>query len=188
MAAYEYAALDTRGRQQKGLIEGDTPRQVRQLLRDRGLTPLDIHEVSDRKSRGGPATGASTTMPRSRSARRFSGDNTAPPPVAMTILGRCEHASSTWRSLLRNPCSPSISKITGMRTPQRASSSWSRSINSRCSVLARPRPTVVLPEPIMPTRKMGWPVAHAGEPDWAIRSAAVASAGWCRSVITPLSH
>ncbi len=73
MAAYEYAALDTRGRQQKGLIEGDTPRQVRQLLRDRGLTPLDIHEVSDRKSRGGPATGASTTMPRSRRSGGLSG-------------------------------------------------------------------------------------------------------------------
>ena len=37
MSAYEYTALDTRGRQVKGLIEGDTQRQVRQLLRERRL-------------------------------------------------------------------------------------------------------------------------------------------------------
>ncbi|TAM10151.1 MAG: type II secretion system protein GspF [Nevskiaceae bacterium] len=47
MAAYEYTALDARGKSAKGLIEGDTPRQVRQLLRERGLTPLAIREVAD---------------------------------------------------------------------------------------------------------------------------------------------
>ena len=50
MSAYEFTALDGKGRNSKGLIEGDTPRQVRQLLRDRGLTPLDVREVSDRKA------------------------------------------------------------------------------------------------------------------------------------------
>jgi general secretion pathway protein F len=53
MSAYEFTALDGKGRNSKGLIEGDTPRQVRQLLRDRGLTPLDVREVSDRKARAG---------------------------------------------------------------------------------------------------------------------------------------
>jgi len=70
MAAYEYSALDPRGRQQKGLIEGDTPRQVRQLLRDRGLTPLDIHEVSERKVRGKNASG---TAPRTKRSGGLSG-------------------------------------------------------------------------------------------------------------------
>lgn len=51
MSAYEYTALDARGRQVKGLIEGDTQRQVRQLLRERSLTPLDIKEVADKASR-----------------------------------------------------------------------------------------------------------------------------------------
>lgn len=50
MSAYEYSALDARGRQQKGLIEGDTQRQVRQTLRERGLTPLEIKEVSERRA------------------------------------------------------------------------------------------------------------------------------------------
>jgi len=55
MAAFEYSALDPRGRQVRGLIEGDTPRQARQLLRDRGLSPLDINEVAER---AGSVTGS----------------------------------------------------------------------------------------------------------------------------------
>ena len=57
MSAYEFTALDAKGRNSKGLIEGDTPRQVRQLLRDRGLTPLDVREVSDRKAQRSAAAG-----------------------------------------------------------------------------------------------------------------------------------
>ncbi|HUR40252.1 MAG TPA: type II secretion system inner membrane protein GspF [Verrucomicrobiae bacterium] len=51
MPAYEFTALDSRGRQEKGLLEGDTPRQVRGMLRDRGLTPLDVHEVAEQATR-----------------------------------------------------------------------------------------------------------------------------------------
>lgn len=51
MAAFEYTVLDARGKQTKGLIEGDTPRQARQLLRDRGLAPLEIIEVAENKLR-----------------------------------------------------------------------------------------------------------------------------------------
>ncbi|HSW13102.1 MAG TPA: type II secretion system inner membrane protein GspF [Solimonas sp.] len=50
MAAFEYSALDARGRQVKGLIEGDTARQARQLLRDRGLSPTEISEVAERQA------------------------------------------------------------------------------------------------------------------------------------------
>ncbi len=52
MAAYEYSALDAKGRQTKGLIEGDTPRHARQLLRERGLSPLDVREVAESKQSG----------------------------------------------------------------------------------------------------------------------------------------
>ena len=37
MAAFEYQAVDSRGKTKKGVIEGDTPRQVRGLLRDHQL-------------------------------------------------------------------------------------------------------------------------------------------------------
>src|SRR5579862_2225232 len=46
MGAFEYVALDTSGKERKGLIEGDTPKHVRQLLRDKQLLPMDIQETA----------------------------------------------------------------------------------------------------------------------------------------------
>ncbi len=48
MGAFEYVAVDPRGRERKGVLEGDTPRHVRQLLRERELIPLEVSEVSSR--------------------------------------------------------------------------------------------------------------------------------------------
>lgn len=42
MAAFEYQALNRRGGQEKGVLEADSVRQVRQLLRDQDLTPLEV--------------------------------------------------------------------------------------------------------------------------------------------------
>jgi len=47
MPAFEYIALDGRGKQQKGVLEGDTARQIRQQLRDRQFTPLEVVEIRD---------------------------------------------------------------------------------------------------------------------------------------------
>ncbi len=61
MAAFEYAALDAKGRTRKGVLEGDTPRHIRQQLRERGLTPLQIEEVvkaGKRRRRSGTRVGA----------------------------------------------------------------------------------------------------------------------------------
>ena len=46
MAAYSYSALDHRGRQKRGTLEGDSPRQIRQLLREQGFTPVSV-ELSE---------------------------------------------------------------------------------------------------------------------------------------------
>ena len=60
MAAFEYVALDAKGRERKGVAEGDTARQVRQLLRDKGLMPLQIEAaVSQAKKSGGEKTASS---------------------------------------------------------------------------------------------------------------------------------
>ena len=47
MAAFEYVALDIKGRQKKGVLEGDTARQIRQQLREKDLTPLDVNHIGD---------------------------------------------------------------------------------------------------------------------------------------------
>jgi len=52
MAAFEYVALDPRGRQQKGLIEADSPRQARQLLRDKQWSPLEVKQARSREDSG----------------------------------------------------------------------------------------------------------------------------------------
>src|SRR5579872_1286237 len=51
MGAFEYTALDTGGRERKGVLEGDTPRHIRQLLRERQLLPVTVSEVAQREAR-----------------------------------------------------------------------------------------------------------------------------------------
>ena len=49
MGAFEYTALDASGREKKGLIEGDTAKHVRQLLRERQLLPVDVREAAQKE-------------------------------------------------------------------------------------------------------------------------------------------
>ena len=46
MAAYEFIALDARGRRQKGVLEADSVRQIRQQLRDRGWAPVSVEATA----------------------------------------------------------------------------------------------------------------------------------------------
>ena len=52
MGAFEYVAVDGTGRERKGVIEGDTPKHVRQLLREQGLLPVAVDEVVEQKDSG----------------------------------------------------------------------------------------------------------------------------------------
>lgn len=47
MAAFSYQAIDTNGKKIKGVLEGDSARQVRQILREKGLRPLEVDSSSD---------------------------------------------------------------------------------------------------------------------------------------------
>jgi len=49
MGAYQYVAVDGRGKEHRGVLEGDTPRHVRQLLRERRLLPVEVAEVEARE-------------------------------------------------------------------------------------------------------------------------------------------
>ncbi|MBR9729347.1 type II secretion system inner membrane protein GspF [Shewanella intestini] len=50
MAAFEYKALDKKGKQTKGAVEADTARHARSQLRDQGLMPIEIHQVNDKEA------------------------------------------------------------------------------------------------------------------------------------------
>jgi general secretion pathway protein F len=63
MAAFEFQALDPAGKAQRGVLEGDTARQVRAKLRERGWIPVEVAEVAERE--------------RKRSRTRFGGGASA---------------------------------------------------------------------------------------------------------------
>src|SRR3569832_996284 len=52
MGAYDYTALDCGCKVRKGVLEADTPRQIRQQLREKGWAPLAVVEVQQREARG----------------------------------------------------------------------------------------------------------------------------------------
>jgi len=45
MPAFEYEALTAKGKKTRGVVTGDSPRQIRETLRDQGLTPLEVNAV-----------------------------------------------------------------------------------------------------------------------------------------------
>jgi len=53
MAAFDFTALDQRGTRHKGVLQGDSARQVRARLREQGLLPLTVEPVADESRRSG---------------------------------------------------------------------------------------------------------------------------------------
>jgi len=51
MGAFEYTALDASGKERKGILEGDTPRHIRQLLREQQLLPVTVGEVAQKEAK-----------------------------------------------------------------------------------------------------------------------------------------
>src|ERR1700728_3289873 len=49
MGAFEYTAVDSGGRESRGILEGDTARHVRQLLRERQLLPVTVNAVAEQE-------------------------------------------------------------------------------------------------------------------------------------------
>jgi general secretion pathway protein F len=53
MGAFSYQALDANGKTVKGILEGDSERHVRTLLRQRQLKPLDVRSTSQKRKSAG---------------------------------------------------------------------------------------------------------------------------------------
>lgn len=51
MPAFEYKALDNKGKQQKGVVEADTPKHARAQLRELRLMPLEITAVAEKEAK-----------------------------------------------------------------------------------------------------------------------------------------
>jgi len=111
MAAFEYIALDAQGRERKGLIEGDTPKHVRQLLREKHLLPVEIQESTERELK-------------QRRARRFMRRGLSTLDLALLTRQLATLLRSRWRN--RSKPSPS-------RPRSRASSESSSACAARWS-------------------------------------------------------
>lgn len=48
MPAYQFTAIDASGKQQKGVLEGDSARQIRQQLRDKQWIPVNVDAVEQK--------------------------------------------------------------------------------------------------------------------------------------------
>jgi len=66
MAAFEYKALNAKGRQKKGVLEGDNARQVRQRLKEQGLVPVEVVETKGKRD---PSSKASSGFKRGISSK-----------------------------------------------------------------------------------------------------------------------
>jgi len=64
MGAFAYTALDSAGRAHKGVLEGDTARQVRTLLREKSLLPVTVAEVAAQESRSQRSAGSFSLLRR----------------------------------------------------------------------------------------------------------------------------
>ncbi|ALH95076.1 type II secretion system inner membrane protein GspF [Acinetobacter equi] len=50
MPAYQFTAIDGLGKQKKGVLEGDSARQIRQQLREQELIPISVEPVEQRQN------------------------------------------------------------------------------------------------------------------------------------------
>ncbi|MFN3985097.1 MAG: type II secretion system inner membrane protein GspF [Rhodocyclaceae bacterium] len=57
MTAFRYKAVDAQGKESSGVLEADTSRAARSLLRERGLFPLEVGSVSAGRGVGGKSVG-----------------------------------------------------------------------------------------------------------------------------------
>ncbi len=104
MAAFEYEALED-SRTVRGVIQADSARQARSLLRDRGLVPLDVEPVRSGRGRRG---GARSGRERALLLRQMSGLLRAGLPLE-EVLGLL--VEQTDRAAVRRPLAAIRSRV-----------------------------------------------------------------------------
>ncbi len=83
MGAFEYAALDARGRERKGVLEGDSPRQIRQRLRADGLMPLAVEALEQPLEPASGKASAAASGSRRPARRALFGRGLTPAELAL---------------------------------------------------------------------------------------------------------
>ncbi len=91
MTAFRFSAADSQGKDQVGVIEADSARLARQLLRNQGLVPLAVEAVESETMRRGPGAARGRRLSQTELAvltRQFASLLAAALPIAdaLTVL------------------------------------------------------------------------------------------------------
>jgi len=91
MTAFRYSAADSLGRDQVGVLEADSVRQARQMLRSQALVPLVVEPVETEAMRRGPGALRGRRLSQTELAvltRQFASLMAAALPIAdaLTVL------------------------------------------------------------------------------------------------------
>lgn len=106
MSVYEYVALDEKGRERKGFVDATGAQAARQMLRERGIYPVDIAPAREKKE---SALAVATDLPLGR--------NVSPADVAVftrqlaTLLGAGIPLVPSFGVLLAQTKNPVLTKI-----------------------------------------------------------------------------
>ena len=106
MSVYEYVALDEKGRERKGFVDATGAQAARQMLRERGIYPVDIAPAREKKE---SALAVATDLPLGR--------NVSPADVAVftrqlaTLLGAGIPLVPSFGVLLTQTKNPVLTKI-----------------------------------------------------------------------------
>lgn len=98
MPAFEYTALDAKGREKKGILEGDSARQIRSQLREQKLSPLKVTESSQsekgRTHDGSPSRfrGSLKTAELSLIIRQIATLTSAGTPLEESLAATAKHS------------------------------------------------------------------------------------------------
>ena len=72
MPAFEYKALDNKGRNKKGVIEADTAKAARSALREKGLIPVEVTTASEQETKSAGSSQSLFSIERKISAAELA--------------------------------------------------------------------------------------------------------------------
>ena len=72
MGAFQYVAVDTAGQERQGILEGDSVKQIRQMLREQSLLPVSVEEIQRKEAVSSQVSRFSSKRTRSMSAHELA--------------------------------------------------------------------------------------------------------------------
>jgi general secretion pathway protein F len=162
MAAYEYKALTADGRRTSGVISADNPRSARRELRARQLTPVEVEESGQSRSRGARLRGRLSHKQRTLFTRQMAVLLQSGMTVEQALTAAAADGSAASVKALILGVRAQVMEGVTLSDSLRSTAQWCRRANPPAS--CRPCSTSSRPIWSAPTR---WPPPRG--PRWSTR-------------------